>query len=85
MKAEYLDELRGYYRDKRILNEIVADIIEQLKRGIDDYRRIVILRLPYNQDAVMMALDKIELLWGEISVRDGGIVKVSVDISEVYR
>lgn len=85
MKAEYLDELRGYYRDKRILNEIVADIIEQLKRGIDDYRRIVILRLPYNQDAVMMALDKIELLWGEISVRDDGIVKVSVDISEVYR
>ena len=85
MKAEYLDELRGYYRDKRILNEIVADIIEQLKRGIDDYRRIVILRLPYNQDAVMMALDKIELLWGEISVRDDGIAKVSVDISEVYR
>lgn len=85
MKAEYLDELRGYYRDKRILNEIVAEIIEQLKRGIDDYRRIVILRLPYNQDAVMMAIDKIELLWGEISVRDDGIVMVSVDISEVYR
>ena len=85
MKEEYLDELRGYYRDKRILNEIVADIIEQLKRGIDDYRRIVILRLPYNQDAVMKALVKIEIPWGEISVGDDGIAKVSVDISEVYR
>lgn len=85
MKAEYLDELRGYYRDTAIVNEIVADIIKQLRRGIDDYRRIVILRLPYNQDAVMMALDKIELLWGGISVGDDGMANVSVDISEVYR
>jgi len=85
MKEVYLDELRGYYRDKRILNEIVEDIIEQLKRGVDDYRRIVTLRLPYNKDAVMMALDKIEIPWGEISVGDDGIAKVSVDITEVYR
>ena len=85
MKAEYLDELRGYYRDKRIVNEIVADIIEQLKRGIDGSMLIVTLRLPYNKDAVMMALDKIELYWEEISVGDDGIAKVSVVISEVYR